>query len=56
MADIKAVAPPGTAGPAPTTRTCGRCRGQFPADPEQDVLTLGDWWLCGPCHEALMGR
>ena len=55
MANAKAVVPP-TSGDPVNTRICGRCRAQFPAEPEQDVRTLHDWWLCGPCHEALMGR
>lgn len=56
MADAKAVVIPGSTSPALPTRPCGRCRAQFPTEPGQDVLTLHDWWLCGPCHEALMGR
>lgn len=55
MADGMAVAPPDKPDPALATRICGRCRAQFPAEPGQDVLTLRDWWLCAPCHEALMG-
>ena len=37
------------------SRQCGRCRLTFPGDP-----TLGpferDWWLCPPCHDALLGK
>jgi hypothetical protein len=47
---------PDTQGVAPlATRICGRCRGEFPAARDQDVLTLTDWWLCDPCRDSLMG-
>jgi hypothetical protein len=37
------------------TRKCSRCRGVFPADPS--LLHTGEyaWWLCDPCHDALLG-
>jgi len=38
------------------TRTCGRCRKLFAADPEIDANALDEWWLCPPCHESLLGN
>jgi hypothetical protein len=36
------------------TRLCGRCRHAFPFD---DSTAPGPtWWLCPPCHEALLGK
>jgi hypothetical protein len=52
----------GSAGPIPEddgenvqpTRLCGRCRHSFPFD---DSTEPGPkWWLCPPCHEALLGK
>jgi hypothetical protein len=39
----------------PTTRQCGRCRKSFPSDPTLPLSVRLDWWLCPPCHEALLG-
>ncbi|HET9732622.1 MAG TPA: hypothetical protein VFP54_08100 [Acidimicrobiales bacterium] len=43
------------AEPQAATRLCGRCRGIFPADPDRNPSAMEDWWLCGPCHEVLIG-
>ena len=39
----------------PTVRQCGRCRDSFPLDPTLPVSARLDWWLCPPCHDALLG-
>lgn len=44
-----------TAGGAPTTRVCGRCRQAFPADPTLPDAQATDWWACAPCRTALFG-
>jgi hypothetical protein len=36
-------------------RRCGRCRGTFAGDPTLDSSAEPEWWLCPPCHEALLG-
>ncbi len=36
-------------------RQCGRCRLTFPGDPTVDPFAR-DWWLCPPCHDALLGK
>jgi hypothetical protein len=36
------------------SRRCGRCRQEFPLDPDTDPLTVVDWWVCGPCHAILL--
>ena len=37
------------------SRQCGRCRAVFPGDPTIQLGTIPDWWLCPPCHSALLG-
>jgi hypothetical protein len=37
-------------------RRCGRCRRFFPLDDADDVTARATWWLCPPCHEALLGK
>jgi hypothetical protein len=37
------------------SRQCGRCRAVFPGDPTIPFGTMPDWWLCPPCHTALLG-
>jgi hypothetical protein len=46
---------PETSGPAPATRQCSRCRGEFPADPTLLFAQPYAWWLCPPCDAALLG-
>jgi hypothetical protein len=47
--------------PAPTGdepvagRQCGRCRKTFGVDPTAHPTARQEWWLCPPCHEALLG-
>ena len=41
------------AGP---TQQCGRCRRFFPIDGSVDPEAQQQWWLCPPCHEALLGK
>lgn len=36
-------------------RQCGRCRQLFPGDASLNPATIQDWWICGPCHDNLMG-
>jgi hypothetical protein len=36
-------------------RQCGRCRRTFAGDPTLNSSALPEWWLCPPCHEALLG-
>lgn len=38
------------------TRQCGRCRKLFAADPDVEPTALDEWWLCPPCHDALLGN
>jgi hypothetical protein len=39
----------------PSSRQCGRCRQFFASDPAVNPAAIQDWWLCGPCHDKLMG-
>jgi hypothetical protein len=39
---------------AAPTRLCGRCRRSFAFDDSTDPGPT--WWLCPPCHEALLGK
>ncbi|MGI8663498.1 MAG: hypothetical protein ACR2LQ_09855 [Acidimicrobiales bacterium] len=41
--------------PSTPTRVCGRCRGVFPADPDQHPVAIPDWWACPACRSALFG-
>jgi hypothetical protein len=36
-------------------RQCGRCRKTFEVDPTAHPTARQEWWLCPPCHEALLG-
>jgi hypothetical protein len=36
-------------------RQCGRCRLEFDGDPTVVPGTKPGWWLCPPCHTALLG-
>lgn len=36
-------------------RQCGRCRKMFGIDGTAHPTALQEWWLCPPCHEALLG-
>jgi hypothetical protein len=38
------------------TQQCGRCRRFFPIDGMVDPEATPKWWLCPPCHEALLGK
>lgn len=42
------------AGP-PSPRTCGRCRGTFPGDPEVPQGLETGWWSCPECRGHLFG-
>lgn len=45
------------AGPreeTPRMKQCGRCRAPFEADPEGPPPVGITFWLCPPCHEALL--
>ena len=35
---------------------CGRCRRYFPLEDGADPASQAKWWLCPPCHEALLGK
>lgn len=37
------------------TKLCGRCRKPFDRDPADPPAAEAPWWLCPPCHEALVG-
>jgi hypothetical protein len=37
-----------------STRTCGRCRLEFPIGADVHPMELRDWWACAPCTEALL--
>jgi len=37
------------------TRQCSRCREFFPLTDTPDEVDHPSWWLCGPCHERLIG-
>lgn len=55
--DTPDAAPTGdTSEPARSaSRLCGRCRKAFDRDPTDPHATDTAWWLCPPCHEALVG-
>jgi hypothetical protein len=36
-------------------RHCGRCQLTFPGDLGLHPTAQLGWWLCPPCHEALLG-
>jgi hypothetical protein len=36
-------------------RRCSRCRAAFPGVEERNAAGHVVWWLCPPCHEALLG-
>ena len=36
-------------------RRCSRCRSVFPGREERTATGHVVWWLCDPCHEALLG-
>jgi hypothetical protein len=40
---------------SPVTRQCGRCRLMFDGDTTAGAVTPPKWWLCPPCHSALLG-
>jgi hypothetical protein len=43
--------------PAPaSTRRCGRCLQQFPADPDADPVVIQEFWMCPSCRTAFLGR
>jgi hypothetical protein len=62
-ADGAAVTPPADtavdtgieAGPDVAPRRCSRCRATFPGVEERNAAGHVVWWLCSPCHEALLG-
>ena len=37
-----------------SSRTCGRCRLDFPIGTDVHPMELRDWWVCTDCTEALM--
>lgn len=39
-----------------TMRQCGRCRRFFPFEDTEEPSSKLKWWLCPPCHEALLGK
>lgn len=39
-----------------TTRRCGRCLAEFPADPDADPVVIPEFWMCPPCRKALLGK
>lgn len=39
----------------PAERQCGRCRQFFASEANPNPAAGQDWWLCGPCHDKLMG-
>src|SRR3954470_5918343 len=42
-------------GHALAQRQCGRCREWFDGDATLHPTALPTWWLCPPCHVALLG-
>ena len=38
------------------TRQCSRCREFFPVDDSPLEVDHASWWLCGPCHDKLIGN
>jgi DNA-directed RNA polymerase subunit RPC12/RpoP len=38
------------------TRRCGRCLAQFPGDPDADLSTVQEFWMCPACREKLLGH
>ena len=47
------------AAPEPETvreRRCGRCQVMFPGEAGQHATAQLGWWMCPPCHEALLGH
>jgi hypothetical protein len=43
-------------GEAVRERRCGRCQVMFPGEPGQHATAQLGWWMCPPCHEALLGH
>ena len=39
----------------PMPRQCGRCRLFFAGDASLSPTAQAAWWLCPPCHIALLG-
>lgn len=37
------------------TRVCSRCRKEFPLPEDARPTPPGEWWLCPPCHDRLIG-
>jgi hypothetical protein len=40
---------------SPDLWQCGRCRQWFDAEPDAHANAHLEWWLCPPCHVALLG-
>jgi hypothetical protein len=40
---------------APAVHVCSRCRLTFPVEPGERPFGPTEWWLCGPCHDKLIG-
>jgi hypothetical protein len=47
--------PNGAVAAAPEERCCSRCRGLFPETDASRPVRAGEWWLCAPCHDTLIG-
>jgi hypothetical protein len=43
-------------GEAVRERRCGRCQLMFPGEPGSHATAQLGWWMCPPCHEALLGH
>lgn len=52
---VLSAVPPRAVEESVPPRQCGRCRLTFPGDPTLAPLGRG-WWLCPPCHDALLGK
>lgn len=37
-----------------SSRTCGRCRREFPIGSDVHPMELSDWWVCATCTDALL--
>ena len=37
-------------------RRCGRCQQMFPGEAGSHATAQLGWWMCPPCHEALLGH
>jgi len=43
------------AAPESRQRYCSRCRQLFPVTDASRHVREGEWWLCAPCHDKLIG-